>query len=51
MKSNDCLSRRMLRQSRVVPLLLVLLFAAMATSGCGNKGDLVLPDKPSEPAK
>jgi predicted small lipoprotein YifL len=51
MKSNDCFSRRAWRQSRLVALLMLLLVTTIALNGCGNKGDLVLPDKPAEPAK
>jgi len=48
MNTTHCLIRRTPR----APLLLlafVLLLGGLA--GCGNKGDLVLPDPPAEPGK
>ena len=38
----------MSRMSRPASLLLVLSVLAFALSACGNKGPLVLPDKPQE---
>jgi predicted small lipoprotein YifL len=38
-----------IRALRYSPLLLVVLLLALG--GCGNKGDLVLPDPPEAPAK
>ena len=41
----------MSRMSRPASLLLVLSVLAFALSACGNKGPLVLPDKPQDKEK